>query len=258
MFCFQCEQTQEAKGCSTIGVCGKKPSTSRLQDLVIHGNKVLSMWAHRARQVGEKDADIDHWVLESMFSTMTNVNFDDSRFLADLNALEGCVIHSSFLPLMPFSLVTKAKAMYERGCAKKGVKPEQLGARGQFSLASKTDVAALQEQATPLGIPERQARLGEDYVGLQELITYGLKGMCAYAEHARVLGWEKEEVYAFLHQTMDFLTRDDATVDELLGAAMGVGTMNMTVMALLDESNTTKYGHPEITKVHPPSPPLPL
>lgn len=220
------------------------------------------MYAHRARQLGAKDAAIDHWVLESFFSTMTNVNFDDSRFVADLNALEGTFSSppssspsspsSPSPPLSPHpptGLITKAKAMYEQACAKKGVKPENLGARGQFALASKTDVNALVEQAKTFSIPTRQAKLGLDYVGLQELTTYGLKGMCAYAEHARVLGWEKEEIYAFVHKTLDFLTREDATVDELVAAALEVGKMNYTVMALLDESNTSRYGHPEPTKV---------
>lgn len=98
-------------------------------------------------------------------------------------------------------------------------------------------------------MPKRQAKLGTDYVAVQELITYGLKGMCAYAEHALVLGQERQEVYDFVIKCLDFLTREDATMDELLDMAMQVGQCNLTVMSILDEGHTTRFGHPEPTKV---------
>jgi len=168
------------------------------------------MYAHRARQAGASDGDIDVFVIEALFATVTNVNFDPER----LAALIG----------QAAKMRDRAKALY--GSAADA--PEQLTGPAVFTPAA--DIDGLAAQAADVGIEARKAALGEDVAGLQELILYGLKGAAAYADHAQVLGQEDGEAYAAFHETLDFLTRTDATIDELAGAAFKVGEVNLKVM----------------------------
>ena len=229
MFCYQCEQTGKGTGCTVHGVCGKNPTAAALQDVLVHATKGIAMYAHRARQAGASDGDIDVFVIEALFATVTNVNFDPER----LAALIG----------QAAKMRDRAKALYESAADA----PEQLTGPAVFTPAA--DIDALVAQAADVGIEARKAALGEDVAGLQELILYGLKGAAAYADHAQVLGQEDGEAYAAFHETLDFLTRTDATIDELAGAAFKVGEVNLKVMELLDAANTGAYGHPEPTAV---------
>jgi len=233
MFCYQCEQTAKGTGCTRGGVCGKDPQTAASQDVLLHVTKGISMYAHRARQLGASDHDIDVFVLEALFSTVTNVDFDPQRLRAMIDrAVE---------------LRAKAKALYEDACAKTGKTPEELSGPATWTPAE--DVGGLLAQAAEIGVESRRARLGEDIAGLQELVTYGLKGVAAYADHAQILGQENDEVYAFFHDALDFLTKDDPSIDELLGMALKVGEVNLQVMGLLDAANTGAYGDPVPTQV---------
>ena len=234
MFCYQCEQTAGGTGCTRFGVCGKDPETAALQDLLVHGVKGLAMYAHRARQLGAADRDVDVFAIETLFSTVTNVNFD-SRRLADTARQLG-------------RMRDRAKALYTKAYAEKhGQPPAPLGGPAAWEPAA--DLAGLVRQGQQVGIPGRLSRLGADIGGLQELVTYGVKGMAAYAEHAQVLGQEDDGVYAFVHEAMDFLARDAHTPDELVGMALRVGEVNLQVMAMLDTANTGAYGHPVPTPV---------
>ena len=233
MFCYQCEQTAQGKGCTVMGVCGKDNSTSSLQDLLTHVAKGISMYAHRARLLGVKDRSIDVYVTEALFTTVTNVNFDPERLRSII--IKGAEVFAT------------AKKLYEDACAKQNKTPEALECPAAFKVGGTLD--EMIKQGDHLSIENRRKSLGEDIAGLQELLTYGLKGTAAYAEHARVLGKEDDSVYAFFHEVLSFLMNPKPTVDELLGYNLKCGEVNLTVMGLLDAANTGTYGDPVPTKV---------
>ncbi len=230
MFCYQCEQTHRGTGCVDKGVCGKDPATAALQDLLIHGLKGLSMYAHRARQLGKSDAGVDRLALEVLFTTVTNVNFDPDR----LTAMAGELGRQR----------DAAKALYAAACDAAGKPADDLGAPADWVPASGTD--GMIAQAAGFGIGARKASLGDDVTGLQELLTYGLKGLAAYAHHAYLLGVEDDGVYAFIHEALSALP-EEHTVDEWVGYCLRAGEVNLKVMELLDKANTDAYGHPEPT-----------
>ncbi len=233
MFCYQCEQTAKGTGCTTVGVCGKGADTADLQDLLVYAAKGISMYAHRARQLGASDRGIDVFVVEALFSTLTNVNFDPDR-------LEGLVRKAD-------EVLQQARQLYLGACSAAGQEAEQLDGPAAFEAPAGRE--ALLARARQVGIAERIDSLGGDVAGLQELITYGLKGTAAYADHAQILGQEDEEAYAFFHEALDFLTSEDANdPDKLVPMALKVGEVNLKVMGLLDEANTGTYGHPEPTQ----------
>jgi len=233
MYCYQCEQTSRGAGCTTFGVCGKDPKTAVLQDLLLYVTKGISMYARRAADLGASDREVDRAVLEYLFATVTNVDFDPER-------LQGHLLDAA-------RMRDKARALYESACAKAGKSPEVLNGSPAWRPAA--DLDGLVRQGEAVSITKRQVRLGNDVTGLQELVLYGLKGAAAYADHARILGHEDPALYAAFHDMLDFLTREDATIDELLGRALKTGEMNLTAMKLLDGANTGAYGHPEPTRV---------
>jgi hydroxylamine reductase len=233
VFCYQCEQTAKGAGCTLQGVCGKDPATAALQDLLVYATKGVSMYAHRARQLGVRDREVDVFTIEALFSTVTNVNFDPERLRT--------------LLLRAPAMRAQIRGAYEAACAKARRQTETLGGPAAWEPAG--DQAGLVKQGEAGGIEERRQRLGADITGLQELLTYGLKGVAAYADHAQILGFEDEQVYAFVHEALDYLTRDNPTVDELVALALRCGEANLNVMGALDAANTSTYGDPEPTPV---------
>lgn len=232
MFCYQCEQTAKGSGCEVAGVCGKDPDTAALQDLLVHATKGLAQYAHRARQLGVINDEIDIFVLEGLFTTVTNVNFDPHR-LAEMIRRAA-------------ALRDRAKALYEEACSTSGVIPETPDGPATWRPAE--DLTGLTEQGTALTLKHRMESKGTDVTGLEELVLYGLKGTAAYADHAQVLGEDDPDVYAFFHEALDFLTTDQS-VDALLGMALRVGEVNLRTMELLDRAHTGTYGQPEPTQV---------
>jgi len=233
MFCYQCEQTAKGTGCTVQGVCGKDAVTATLQDLLIHATKGLAQYAHRARELGIKDREIDVFVIEALFSTITNVDFDPER-------LRGLLVRAG-------ELRDRARGLYEEACRSSGREPETLDGPAAWTPAA--DLDGLVRQGEEVTIEKRRGSLGDDVTGLQELITYGLKGAAAYADHAHILGQEDDDIYAFFIETLDFLADNPADVDALVGKALKVGEVNLRVMELLDMANTGVYGHPEPTQV---------
>ena len=233
MYCYQCEQTAKGTGCNVFGVCGKDPRTAALQDLLVYAAKGIAMYAHRAAELNARDAAVDRATLEVLFATVTNVDFDPERLHRHL--LDAAKTRDA------------AKKLYQDACAKAGKGPETLAGPAAWQPAA--DLDGLVRQGEDLLLTKRQVRLGNDVTGLQELILYGLKGAAAYADHAKVLGQEDAKVYATFHAGLDFLTRENPTTDELLGWALRVGELNLSVMQLLDAANTGAYGHPEPTTV---------
>ncbi len=234
MFCYQCEQTRGGKGCTTMGVCGKSAETANVQDLLVHVVKGLSMYAHRARQLGKVDREIDTFVPEAMFVTLTNTDFDARR------------IANEYVKKAA-RLKDKAKALYEQACSEAGKVPEQLAEPATFAPAD--DYEGMLAQGREISISARIDTHGQDVAGLQELITYGLKGAGAYADHAHVLGRDDDDVYAGFHRLLDYVAADPTDVDDLTAKAMETGELNLKVMGLLDSANTGAYGHPEPTQV---------
>jgi len=233
MFCYQCEQTARGTGCTVQGVCGKDATVAALQDLLIHAAKGVAQYAHRAREVGAKDRDVDVFVVQALFTTITNVDFDPDRLREWLKKAA--------------TIRDKAKALYEQACAEAGREPEVLAGPAAWTPAG--DLDGLLAQAAQVGVEERRKALGDDAVGLVELCIYGLKGLAAYADHAQVLGKDDDDAYAAIHKHLDFLTKDAFQIDELLAEALAIGELNLKVMALLDAANTETYGHPEPTVV---------
>ena len=228
MFCYQCEQTVKGTGCTKVGVCGKSPEVAALQDLLVYAAKGISMYAHRARQLGAHDHDVDVFVIKALFTTVTNVNFDTARLAELLSQAAG--------------IKEKASALYVDACTKAGNVVEELSGAAQWQAA--VDVDGLISQGQEIGIESRKVALGDDITGLQELLTYGLKGTAAYVDHALILGKEDDSLYAFFEEALDFLCKENPTVDELLGMNLKCGEVNLTAMGLLDAANTGTYGHP--------------
>jgi len=231
MFCYQCEQTFEGKGCTKYGVCGKDPTTAALQDLLVYATKGIAAYAHRARLLGARDREIDVFVIEALFSAVTNVNFDPQR-LKDLL-------------MRAAEIRDKAKTLYEEAAQSGREPPERLAA--SWTPADSLD--GLVEQGAFVSVAERRQRLGDDIAGLQELLTYGLKGAAAYADHAQILGVEDETVWAFFHEALDFLASEPTDLNTLVAMCMKCGEVNLKVMELLDAANTGAYGSPVPTSV---------
>jgi len=225
MFCFQCEQTAKGEACTVKGVCGKEPEAANLQDHIMDNLKELGFYTDKIRQLSEGscakvDCDrIKEAILEGLFTTVTNVNFDPDRLEKFNTEL--------------VDLRKQVKMAYLEIAAQKGVTPEEPEMPAGMAVS----------------IEERKKLLNEDIVSLQEILTYGMKGAAAYADHARILGKEDDEVYRFFFSSLALLTKKNPSVDELLGAALKCGEINLRVMELLDAGNTETYGHPEPTQV---------
>jgi hydroxylamine reductase len=231
MFCYQCEQTQrttEQVGCAdTQGNCGKDATTSDLQDILIYQIKGIAHYAWRARAAGVVDKEIDDFMQYGLFTTLTNVNFNATRFV---NLIQQAA-----------SLRNRIKASYEAVVQT----PEPPNQAAQFQPAANMD-EILQQHAM---IDVEQNTVGADVIGLRMLILYGLKGTCAYSHHARVLGYHEDDIDAEITRLIDYLGNEPTNINELLNQALAVGHINVKVMALLDQANNETFDSQEITQV---------
>jgi len=235
MFCYQCEQTAKGTGCTYLGVCGKEPQTAALQDVLLYAAQDISRHLHRARTLGRPhDRELDVFVVEALFSTVTNVNFDPGRL--------GRLLQRAA------ALRTSAVALCDTATKQAG-QTQPLPPSRVAWWKHVDDVDALATAAAALRIDQRVADLGADVTALQELTLYGLKGTAAYADHARLLGQEDDAVYAFFHEALSFLHDRPTDVPTLLATALRVGEVNLRVMELLDAGNTGTFGHPEPTNI---------
>ncbi len=233
MFCYQCEQTAQCSGCTSFGVCGKDPATAALQDLTLHAAKGLAQYAHRARELGVVDTEVNSATVDALFTTVTNVNFDVDRVAA--------------VARRTFAARDRAKRLYVEACGKAGKAPAALG--GPAILAPAGTLDGLIKQGEAVSIEGRKERLGDDVTGLQELLTYGLKGAAAYADHAEVLGYTDDAIYAFFQKALSALADELAEVNDLIALNLECGMTNFRTMELLDQANTDSYGHPLPTPV---------
>ncbi|MDR1727617.1 MAG: hydroxylamine reductase [Acidobacteriota bacterium] len=233
MFCYQCEQTACGRGCDKQGVCGKDAATAGLQDILTYVTKGVGQYAARARALGAKTPEADKFVVEALFTTVTNVNFDADR----IERLIRRAVEAR----------KATRAVYEDACRQKGEAPEAPEGPAQWIPAAER--GGLLEQAAGVGVSASREALGEDLAGLRELLLYGLKGTAAYVEHARILGREDDSVYAFFHAALDYLAEKAPTVERLLALSLKCGEVNLAVMGMLDAANTGAYGTPVPTPV---------
>ncbi|MBU0992152.1 MAG: hydroxylamine reductase [Proteobacteria bacterium] len=228
MFCYQCEQTSKGQGCDKIGVCGKTPDVAALQDLLIHSLKGLSLYAVEGRKVGVNDKDVNRFTCEAVFSTLTNVNFDPTRFV---KLLEACEAKKNALKEKIKAKGGKADFPEGPDCSVKGKSVDALVAAGE-----------------KVGINSDPSE-NEDIKSLRQLIIYGIKGLAAYADHAAILGQEDDSVYQYIHEGLAATLNPKLSVDGLVGLALKCGEVNLKAMELLDTANTGTYGHPVPTPV---------
>ena len=228
MFCFQCQETAGCKGCTVRGVCGKTEDVAKIQDLLIFVTKGLATVANEGRKVGIVDKKVNRMIIDNLFITITNANFD-------FKAIEKRVKDT----------LLAREELKERVQAKGG-NPVGSDFKGCATWTATTS-EEMMEKASQVGV---LATENEDIRSLRELIMYGLKGLAAYMEHAMNLGHDKEEVHAFMAETLVKILDDSLSADELTALALETGKFGVDGMALLDEANTSTYGHPEITKVN--------
>ena len=228
MFCNQCEQTAKGTGCTAIGVCGKTEPLAGLEDLLTHAVQGLCLVANAGRKVGVVDNGVDRFTCEAIFSCLTNVDFDPSRFEV---------------------LIRKTVELRE------SLKKKVLAAGGKvdFTAPAATFIPAgsltgLEAQGAALNFINT-LDANPDLQSLKQITMYGLRGLAAYTDHAAILGKEDEAVYAYIHETMGDLTRKDLGLDQLVGLALKCGEINLKAMELLDAGNTGAYGHPVPTPV---------
>ena len=233
MFCNQCEQAANGVGCDVMGVCGKNPEVAALQDLMLYGLKGLAIYADKARELGVKDEDIDLFVFEGLFTTVTNVDFDPVQIAAKLRTC--------------YDLKEKAKAMYETAWReKKGSHAPEIK-EGPAAWVIAGDLEGLVRQAREHGVKTQHS--DPDILSAIEIVVFGLKGMAAYADHAYILGKKDEEVFAFYHKTLAATTDKTKGLMDFVNIAMEIGKMNLKVMGMLNEGHVERYGHPVPTKV---------
>ena len=234
MFCYQCQETAKGTGCTSIGVCGKDAETSGLQDLLLHTEKGVAAYSAVFRKNGKAkellEGKVNRYLINSLFITITNANFDDDAILDEIKA--GLKLREEL----------KALATDEE---KK--EAEKYGADlVNWYYESDEDLIKFSENQSVVGVLRTE---NEDVRSLRELIIYGLKGLAAYAEHAFNLGKTSEEIFAFVEEALLGTMDDSLTAEQLIALTMKTGEYGVKVMALLDEANTSVLGTPEITKV---------
>jgi hydroxylamine reductase len=228
MFCYQCEQTAQGKGCTKGGVCGKPADVAALQDLLIYALKGLSLVAVEGRKAGVNDHEVNLFTCEAIFSTLTNVDFDPDRFVT---LISRCV-----------ELRDQLKEKVSSACGKFDSSEDAAEFRPEKTLEG------LVKQGEKVGV-KSDPEINPDIHSLQQTLIYGIKGVAAYADHARILGQEDDTVYAFIHEGLAATLQKDLSLDEWVGLVLKCGGINLKAMELLDAGNTGTYGHPEPTSV---------
>ena len=231
MFCFQCQETAKNQGCTLRGVCGKQPDTANLQDLLIYVLKGISIYGEKAKEFGVSVEAEGLFIAKSMFATITNANFDNKRFIE--------------LIQQGLSMRDNLKQRFLKAYQQKHGKifDEELH---DAAIWQSDSIEEYEINAEKIGVLSTE---NEDVRSLRELLTYGLKGISAYAEHAAVLGYEDKEIYQFLMEALASTTRD-LSVNEMVAMVLKAGEMAVNTMALLDKANTETYGNPEISHVN--------
>ncbi len=233
MFCFQCQETAQNVGCRIRGVCGKTEDVANLQDLLIDILKGISVYSQRSNELGvENDNRVDRFILDGLFATITNGNFDAKRF-------ENLITEA-------LEIRDELKSTFEEAYKNKHNKEFSEELPEEASWYS-DDIKQFYEKGVEVGVLTTE---DQDIRSLRELLIYGIKGIAAYADHAFVLEHEDQEISSFVKKGLAATTDDSLSVDDLVGLVMECGDIAVKTMALLDEANTDTYGHPEPTDVN--------
>ena len=228
MFCYQCEQTAKGEGCTKIGVCGKQPEVADLQDLLIYALKGLAIVAAEGRRVGITDNAVNVFTVKSLFSTLTNVNFDEKYFVEVI------------------ARTAKLREDLKKKVSAAGGKTGFAEPAATFTPAQ--TIEGLLSQAATVGLKADTSE-NPDIQSLKHTLQFGIKGIAAYADHAQILGQEDDAVYAFVHDALTALTKNDIGLNDWIGLVLKCGEVNLRAMELLDAGNTGNYGHPVPTTV---------
>jgi hydroxylamine reductase len=231
MFCYQCQETVKNTGCTVKGVCGKPEETANLQDLLIYVLKGISIYGEMLKELGAPDRGNDLFIIQRLFMTITNADWDDQRFVASIKEA--------------LARRDRVKARFMEAYKEKNGRDFDEPLHDSATWYA-DDAAAYAEKAKSVGI---LATENEDVRSLQYLLIFGLKGISAYAEHAAVLGFTSDEISDFIMEGLVSTTRS-LSVDEMVALVLKAGETAVKTMALLDEANTTTYGHPEISEVN--------
>jgi len=237
MFCYQCQEAAHNEGCTVRGVCGKTPEVAHLQDLLVWTLKGLSFWASKGRDLGVTNPAVDLAVAKGLFSTITNVNFDPERFVNLIaEAIE-----------LRDALKEEAQAVCKsrQQAGKCAVEPPEAA----LWHPENYDVETLVAKGKQVGVMN-DGKVDEDIRSLRELLTYGLKGLAAYTDHAYVLDTYNDELLIFLEEGLLATLDDSLGADDLVDWVLKTGEMGVQGMALLDQANTEAYGNPEPTEVN--------
>jgi len=226
MFCYQCQETAGCKGCTIKGVCGKTADVANLQDLLIYTLKGIALYDLKAIDAGIKNEKVNQFMVDALFATITNANFDKEGF--DVRIRKGLALREE----IKASLIEN------------GVNIDDI--THDSALWTGDTLEEFEEKAKTVGI---LAVENEDVRSLRELLTYGIKGMAAYVKHAYNLGFEDENLYTFMKKALVSTTKE-LSVDEMVAIVLEAGKFGVDAMALLDKANTSTYGNPEITKVN--------
>ena len=220
MFCYQCEETAKGEGCTNVGVCGKKGDVADLQDLLRYLLKGISICNTKTRESGEYNQEVDEFIMDGLFSTITNANFDKQFFMEKIQ-----------------QALKLRDELREKNSVQKTHDSVTWSPKNDKDLIKKSE---------EVGILTTK---NEDIRSLREMLTFGVKAMSAYYHHAYVLGEKDKEVSNFIQETLVATTKD-LSVDELVGLNLKCGEMGVKTMALLDKANTSTYGNPEHTNVN--------
>ena len=225
MFCYQCQETAKGTGCTVRGVCGKTSDVANLQDLLLFILKGIAHYRVQLRALDAVDHSADRFILDGLFMTITNANFDKQRFVEKIKE------------------AIKLREQLKQAFLDKGGKPEKITFEGAFWTAN-----TLEELESKAGFVGVLSTENEDIRSLREMLTYGMKGMAAYTEHAYNLGHENPSIYEFIDRGL-VATTLPLSADQLVQMVLECGKNGVDAMALLDKANTDTYGNPEITKV---------
>ena len=228
MFCYQCQETAKGTGCVIRGVCGKTEEVTKLQDLLIYVLKGISEIAVKGELNAKELSRTNHEMLNSLFMTITNANFDDAAIEKQIRKM--------------ISIRNEMRSKVKNNASGEAV--INFHDAANFEVDSRS---AMIEKGAATGVLSTE---NEDIRSLREMITYGLKGMAAYVEHAAILGKENLEISAFIYEALAAMLDDSLTADDLVALTLRTGEYGVKAMALLDEANTSKFGNPEITEVN--------
>lgn len=222
MFCFQCQEAAGNTACTKVGVCGKTSEVANLQDVLIYVTKGIAAVNQAARTKDLNDSKTSEFIMDALFTTITNANFDANAITKKIK--EGIKVRDGIKKVL-----------------------EENNISYDDSHDSVTwDGSNIEEKSHVVGVLTTE---NEDVRSLRELITYGLKGLAAYYDHALNLGYEDESIVDVVEKNLVGTTKD-LSVDELVAMTLKTGEYGVNAMALLDKANTTTYGNPEITEVN--------